>query len=488
MFTSHYFQTLAEEYEMLKRRLESLTSLSTEGNICAASALRQVLRRLLPSHMGVARGYVSGDPGTSLFEVLLYDNRMPLPYQEGDFVVVQPSAFLGAVEVSSQGISETRLAVLCGRLRELPGGPAQFRGVMAEGAAWMVMGEDATVKSSPAEWFGRIVAFYEESALRVIEHPEFAEHEHEEEIVQVPVYEPIEAEPVYEAPVSQPEPEPELVSAMPVIHFIHEPEPVRVEAAAAPVAVAEREAPVLHQQPLNGHRKTRRERFAKDTPDADGNYPLHVAVLSGDAEALADLLNQEANPDSKNREGDTALHLAARLGNRQLAELLIVGEADVNARNYIYAAPLHVAAEQDNADMVSLLAENGAEVEARNNRGQTPLHKAASVGSVAAAEALLDQYADILACMEKDMQPLHLAAWYGQGEMAQMLIRRGADINAANADGNTALHFAAFNNQVKVIKTLINNKADMGIRNRNSESYLDGLNEGYRGEMVRVLE
>ncbi|MEM7655860.1 MAG: ankyrin repeat domain-containing protein, partial [Bacteroidota bacterium] len=65
---------------------------------------------------------------------------------------------------------------------------------------------------------------------------------------------------------------------------------------------------------------------------------------------------------------------------------------------------------------------------------------------------------------------------------------RGADRNAVNVDGNTALHFAAFNSQVKAIKVLMNLQADPSILNQLGETYLQGLNEGYKGEMIRVLE
>ena len=69
-----------------------------------------------------------------------------------------------------------------------------------------------------------------------------------------------------------------------------------------------------------------------------------------------------------------------------------------------------------------------------------------------------------------------------------MLIKAGADLNSQNKDGNTPLHFAAFNGQVKVIKVLINHEADPSVSNRMGHSYLQGLNEGYQGEIIRLLD
>ena len=90
--------------------------------------------------------------------------------------------------------------------------------------------------------------------------------------------------------------------------------------------------------------------------------------------------------------------------------------------------------------------------------------------------------------MEKDMHPLHLAAWYGQVEVAELLIDSGAAMDAVNEDGNSALHFAAFNGQVKVIKLLINHAADTSLTNKHGHSYLEGLNEGYQGDRLALLE
>ncbi|MCI4668752.1 MAG: ankyrin repeat domain-containing protein [Bacteroidia bacterium] len=230
-------------------------------------------------------------------------------------------------------------------------------------------------------------------------------------------------------------------------------------------------------------------RFNPGNPEGpDGNFPIHTSIIKDDLPAVSEYLQMGGDPSLKNKNGDNLLHLAARYNHLEIAELLLIGEAEVNSRNYVYWAPLHIAAKDGLEDMMRLLIKHGAELEARNNRGKTPLHIASIHGRRLSVSILLDAGADIHATMEKDMNPLHLAAWYGQSEIALSLIDLGAEIDAVNEDGNTALHFAAFNGQVRVIKVLVASGANPSIQNKSGETYLQGVNEGYSGEMIRVLD
>ncbi|MEM7367130.1 MAG: ankyrin repeat domain-containing protein [Bacteroidota bacterium] len=266
-------------------------------------------------------------------------------------------------------------------------------------------------------------------------------------------------------------------------------------------AVADR--PQVIERPRKKHKKSlRKNRRKKSSAHLEGinsqmrkqkiqdssNTPVHQAVLSLDTYALERCHELRLDINGKNKEGNSPLHLAAEFNLVEMTIAIIEYEADLNVRNYLYATPLHTAIETGCNEVVEVLLEAGAEVEARNNRARTPLHQAAICGNREAVNLLLDSFADIHARMEKDMQPLHLACWYGQTEIVDLLIEKGADKNAVNADGNTALHFAAFNGQVKVIKQLINYQADPTILNYAGETYTKRINEGYSGEVIRVLE
>ena len=228
--------------------------------------------------------------------------------------------------------------------------------------------------------------------------------------------------------------------------------------------------------------------LAQIQQDADGNTALHQAVLNNKIDSIVDILKKgNAALSIKNKEGNTPLHLACKLGLRKLVEVILADNPDIDARNYVYATPLHLAVEEGHKGCVQLMLEAGAEIEVRNNLAQTPMHLVAIHGRIACSQLLYQAGADINAPMEKGMEPLHLAAWYGEGETVQAILDMGADINVQNEDGNTPLHFAAFNGQVKAIKVLINRGADPGLKNHLGTSYLDGFNEGYQGEISRLL-
>ncbi|MEL6670668.1 MAG: ankyrin repeat domain-containing protein [Bacteroidota bacterium] len=241
------------------------------------------------------------------------------------------------------------------------------------------------------------------------------------------------------------------------------------------------------KKPKKRPKQNRRSHKKQELDHKSGNHPIHLAVLADDVDSVRNFLQDGTDPDIQNKQGDTGLHISSSHNRLEIAELLILGQAQVNARNHVYATPLHLAVEFGHADLVSLLVESGAEVEVRNNRGKTPMIEAAEKGSLGALAVLIDHGADIHASMERGLQALHLAAWYGHIEVMEHLLAHHADINATNDDGNTPLHIAAFNGQVKAIKTLINHHADPSVPNFNGETYLQGINEGYQGEMVKLL-
>ena len=66
----------------------------------------------------------------------------------------------------------------------------------------------------------------------------------------------------------------------------------------------------------------------------------------GDAEGLAALLDQEADPNSCAPDGGTPLGIAAEAGQLAAVEALLAGRADANARwtNETQHSPLTIAA------------------------------------------------------------------------------------------------------------------------------------------------
>lgn len=522
---------------------------SSRSNFCyspSASSLRKVLREYLPTSFQVGSGYICPINEKPIFQdlIVIESGHVPL-YQEGDFWCIRPEHAKAVVGILSEGSAEDRYGEWVKHGAGI--GHAMKKAGNAQGlVTYWVESEDVANrgigyeywKSAIAErnipsfvvWgsahcfckhIGLEPAMYEWRAIRNVPSNTspaiasllslicyhlletnksapfrqwFAEHEWRKEnardlMVKQNNYQAKSRVGASLQNGNNHTGESNLVpSGSPSSGLIGQAvanEPVRPEKRRKKQRKSLRKS--SKNKPLNKTGQIDEQRLKLKVQDSS-NTPVHQAVLSLDPYSLARCYDLRLDFDAKNKEGNSPLHLAAEFNLEEMALALIDYGADLNVRNYIYATPLHTAIENGANEMIEILLEAGAEVEARNNRARTPLHQAAICGNEKAVLMLLDSFADIHARMEKDMLPLHLACWYGQTEIVDVLIAKGADMNATNSDGNTALHFAAFNGQVKVIKQLINYQAETGILNHVGESYTQRINEGYSGEVIRVLE
>lgn len=105
-----YFESLAQELGALKKRVRFLIAdrhWQTDGE-WKESVLRQVLRRHLPDHAVVGRGFVvDGEAATHQIDILIHDGAKPVLFRDGDLVFVTPDAVLGIIEVKSRVGPET---------------------------------------------------------------------------------------------------------------------------------------------------------------------------------------------------------------------------------------------------------------------------------------------------------------------------------------------------------------------------------------------
>jgi hypothetical protein len=100
-----HFTSLTRELEALRDRVRNFSvdtpHWPTDGE-WKESVLRAFLRGCLPSHIEPLRGFVvTPRRGTKQIDLLLYDNRQPVLFRDGDLVFVTPDAVLGIVEVKS---------------------------------------------------------------------------------------------------------------------------------------------------------------------------------------------------------------------------------------------------------------------------------------------------------------------------------------------------------------------------------------------------
>ena len=177
------------------------------------------------------------------------------------------------------------------------------------------------------------------------------------------------------------------------------------------------------------------------------------------------------------------LHVAVLSGNKDAVERQILGGADVNEYLAGQGVPLNIAInsaygvwDEGYRDIVKLLLDHGADVNVFGGQDGTPLHVAARIGHVDFAKQLLAAGADVDRKAGFSRTPLHLAAAKGETPMVELLLNAGANVNAV-ADwpppgaagwcpdsGMTPLHVAAREGHVEVVRQLVAAGADVTLR------------------------
>ncbi|GBE33489.1 hypothetical protein BMS3Bbin05_02430 [bacterium BMS3Bbin05] len=105
MDTENYFKDLTKELEALKNRVRHYihdVHWVSDGE-WKESVLRTVLKRHLPSNVGVGRGFiVKAEQSSTQIDILLYDNTKPILFRDGDFVIVTADSVKGVIEVKTK--------------------------------------------------------------------------------------------------------------------------------------------------------------------------------------------------------------------------------------------------------------------------------------------------------------------------------------------------------------------------------------------------
>jgi ankyrin repeat protein len=99
-----------------------------------------------------------------------------------------------------------------------------------------------------------------------------------------------------------------------------------------------------------------------ETRAAARNGELRRASNQGEAERVAQLLEQGADPNSHNRFGSTALHLAARHGHLPVVDLLLAHGAAASRRDNHGNTPAVLAAWGVHREVLSTLLERAADL------------------------------------------------------------------------------------------------------------------------------
>jgi len=254
--------------------------------------------------------------------------------------------------------------------------------------------------------------------------------------------------------------------------------------------------------------RERLEAWLKEGADVDQEFAN--AVLAGDLQRMAFLVEKGADVNRRDKQGYPALHSAARRKDEEILKALIALKADVNARDQDgYTAVDHAVLRNFSAGIAALAAA-GADLDARNTEGFTPLAIAIIEDQYKAAVALIEAGAPVDSAVgDAGLTPLMLAAGkeprrltLGAGIsrvekidpkepdtllITRVLIDKGANVNAVSKSGVTALLLAAAHNNPPIVGLLAEAGADRNFRNPDGKTASDVAQQNGNTAVVSLL-
>ena len=175
--------------------------------------------------------------------------------------------------------------------------------------------------------------------------------------------------------------------------------------------------------------------FDINTKNSLGQTPLHYAtrepplasfIQKGNERIVSFLLENGAEPDSRDQYGITPLSYAASNGEDTLVEMLLARrDVQLNSRDDYGETPLAKAVIHRHTGVVKLLLQrDDLEVNSINSNGYTPLCRAILIENGEATVRLLLDRKDVNV---NTGSPLSCASWVGNEDLVRLLLKR-ADI------------------------------------------------------------
>lgn len=212
--------------------------------------------------------------------------------------------------------------------------------------------------------------------------------------------------------------------------------------------------------------------------------PLLMATASGHEAMAQFLLEQGADPNSKDDYGATALHYAMTQGIAHLN-----GVTHANYQAYLFRPNLQ--------GLVKVLLARGADPNARlvkappvggygstNATGATPFLLAATSSDITSMRMLQEKGADPRIATKGNLTPLMVAAGVGRAQdltdderrlaydAVKLAVEMGNDVNAQTEDGLAALHGAALNGADEIVSYLASKGANLDIKDKHQQTPL----------------
>lgn len=196
--------------------------------------------------------------------------------------------------------------------------------------------------------------------------------------------------------------------------------------------------------------------------DAEGNTPIHTAILSEHAEMVALFIsNEHVDVNCRNAKGHTALWLALGLADQSFARTLVSRGCDMNLVSPTGDTMLHYAITRANDKAALFLIDNNCNVALANNTGTTPLHLAASKGLASVVAQLLARGAGVNVRDKEGKTPLMFAIAGKYVDIVTKLLQAPEiDVNVKDYGGKSALGLALEAGLLDLAERLVAAKAD----------------------------
>ncbi|XP_062903032.1 nuclear factor NF-kappa-B p105 subunit [Mobula hypostoma] len=256
-----------------------------------------------------------------------------------------------------------------------------------------------------------------------------------------------------------------------------DPNPLFLEKA---LDLAERHARALLDYSMSGDARMLLavQRHLTAAQDQNGDAALHLAIIHLQPAVVQHLLHVIVSlpgQDIINMRNDlyqTPLHLAVITRQAEVVELLLQAGADPSLLDCHSNSVLHLAAEQGDVKMLGVLlrGKNKAVLDLLplpNNAGFSAIHLAVLANSLYALRQLLAAGADMNTPEQRSGRTaLHLSVEQESISLVgSLLLEASTDVDATTFDGSTALHIAAGRGSTKLCALLMTAGADPLIEN-----------------------
>lgn len=223
-----------------------------------------------------------------------------------------------------------------------------------------------------------------------------------------------------------------------------------------------------------------------NSPDFDGDTPLHFAVMNNNLEAVEYLLENGANTNVKNKDGITPLHIAVKEKNYDITGKLLAAGADRNTKDIDGVSALDIVKASNDVDLFKLFSITQEDI--RKDKLLADLQQAVinniSKPAVKAIKENVDKgFYNRPVKQDKGSSsidgrfvgenptPLIAALYFGYNDIAKALINIGADINKPNDyPFYSPLMVAAESGNKEMVNVLLDKGADV-----NYQSKMDGI-------------